>query len=160
MSSDGVQGLAAETQDDPIERMLARYAPPQDEFDVVLPEGEVLRFRAFRSYAEQKQFEREAVRWYQSLPMPKTEEAKAHPYGDLIPDDAQSAIAAYTIAELSIKPKFGHPQALRMLRAAGMVGYILKSIDLENRAIGALFEQKLLEQAKNGFGATATSEPS
>jgi hypothetical protein len=160
--SDGLSQLDGRGAAD-FDALLARYAPANETYDVTLPHGERLTFRALRSYSELKQQEAAAIRWFKSLPSKGSPSFEMHPFKEFLPLDAASAIAAYNISDLSVEPKIEQRDALKMLAAPFLVNFILRSMDHANRSIASIIETQLLEEAKNESGATdggGSSSPS
>jgi len=140
--------------------LLDQYGIEDDAtFDIVLPGGEVLKFRAMARYEDVKAFNQSAAAWYQSLPEWDSPEAKNHMWAEHLPHSAGEAIAAYTIAELSVEPKIGHLDALRLLKAPWLVNYIMSRLELGSKSILGRIEALRVEQAKNDSGATDGNEP-
>jgi len=128
-------------------------------FDVHLPRGDVLKFRALARYSALKDFYRAAAEWHQSLPKPGSELAKIHPFGEHLPQDGREALVAYTIAELSVEPKFEHLDALKLLRAPWLVEQIMLGIEQGSRTMYSRQDLDEMSSAKNASGATTGTEP-
>jgi len=127
-------------------------------FDVHLPRGDVLKFKALARYGALKEFYRAAGDWYQSLPKPGSELAKIHPFGEHLPRDGREALVAYTISELSVEPKFEQLDALKLLRAPWLVEQIMLGIEQGSRTMYSRSDYDKVEAAKNESGATTGTE--
>ncbi|MCW5943314.1 MAG: hypothetical protein KIS66_13865 [Fimbriimonadaceae bacterium] len=109
-----------------IERLIEEYTPEPGPFPVVLPKGEVLTFRPISRHGEWERLKERAAGWVRDLPKPG--EDVGHPFEGLVPEDAGDAFVAYLIAELSVEPKIGLRDALRMLRAPMLADHVYQSI--------------------------------
>lgn len=134
-----------------IDDFVEQYAPQEPTFELPLPGGEVLTFRILQSYEELQQFKRSASNWYSQLP--KTVDVN-HPFFGHWPESSSDAMAAYTIAELSVEPKFEQLDAFKLLKAPWLVETILSSIDLHNKSVAKLWEMRAVEASKKNYGPT------
>lgn len=126
-----------------VDSLLEEYGTPET-FTIELPKGEVLTFRHITSYGELDKFTKEANDFARILGG-----SKCPPHlKALDPNSDQAAIAAFTIARLSVEPKLSDEDALKLLKAPYLVQTILNKIDatrmnfLNNGFTSAVAEEK------------------
>jgi hypothetical protein len=149
----GIQEAGSRPALDFIQGILDNYAPEGGTFDVELPMGEVLKFRALTSHPEYVAFRREATEYAQ-----QRLKGHAHPLCvPLLPKEIDSLVSVYTIKELSVEPKFDELQALRLLGAPLIVDLIISEID-KRRCKFIAEGRNPLEEAQKKSTTTPSSE--
>ena len=138
-----------------VEGLLSAYGTDVDTFDVVLPKGERLRFRQFRSYGELNRFNTEAAA-FARLVTGKRSQVKEEWWPHL-PDDKEAAITAYTIHAMSVEPRFDQLQALKLLSAPWLVSQLMR--ELNARRMNYLAERfsEEVEEGKGDSGRTGST---
>lgn len=126
-----------------IDDLLGAYAPSTATFEVSLPKGEVLTFRAFSTYSELASWKAGAAQFVKLV----TGGAVPPAWQECLPQTNEEAIAAYTIAELSVEPKFSQIDAMRLLKAPWLVEHIMGQIDAHRMACLAVDR---VDDAKKG----------
>lgn len=156
---DGVEAIAA-TSERLVDRLVREYAPDSDIYDVVLPEGEVLKFRALKGYGDLAEFKRALIDWSDHTPLAGAKAAKGHIWESRLPKNTFERTAAFTIAYFSHEPQFTHVDALDLLKAPWLVEYLMNCIESANKTMRSMFESKLVEASKKGSGETGGSASS
>lgn len=134
-----------------LEDLLGHYkAPDGDTYEISLPKGEVLKFRAFRTFGELSSHYREAAEFAKRLLVDGAYHAS---WADCLPDTPAAAMAAYTIHVLSVEPKFSQFDALRLLKAPTLVEFLMEQIDQHRMN----YQTNPVDDAKKGSRATPSS---
>lgn len=128
-----------------VDSLLEEYGTPET-FEVELPKGEKLVFRHITSYGDLDQFTKDATNFARILrgnTCPPNLKA-------LDPNSDQAAIAAFTIARLSVEPKLSDEEALKLLKAPYLVQTILNKIDATRmNFLNQAFESAVKEEKKD-----------
>lgn len=130
-----------------VEALIDRYTPSDEPCLVVLPSGEILKFQVPVGKAGLDAHLAAARLWYESLPKPDKCPAN-HPFAGILPQTAAEAIDAYTIATLSVDPKFTQKQALKALKAAWFVKRVIGTIEAHWRTMESVFAAEQFERSK------------
>jgi len=134
-----------------VDELISKYTPSDEQCEVLMPGGEVLKFKTPPDKASLDAHLRAGAHWYSKLPNPKSEEAKTHNFAGVLPANSGDAILAYSIAAWSVEPKFTQRQALTMLKAPWMASYIMKTLEAHMKTMESLFSLRLLEESKKNL---------
>jgi hypothetical protein len=128
-----------------MESLLEGYAPKSETFEIVLPRGEKLSFRAFSTYRELADFKREMSAFGKKIK--RLDDAQNHPFFSLYkPETDDEIAAAFTIHYLSIEPKFEIAQAFGLLRAPWLAEHIVEQVDAHRMRF--ILDQDAVEEQK------------
>lgn len=146
-----------------LDAVIADFTPKQEIFDVVLPDGTVLKFRAFRTRKEKKDWEAQAIKWFQDVVQnPKNErgslKSQVKALGEFVPADTDEAMNAHLIFSVSHEPKFTIKQACRLLHAPALLEHIIGQIDAANESMYFRAQKTLIELAKKNSNETTSGE--
>lgn len=118
-----------------VDSLLAEFGAPET-FDIKLPNGAVLKFQGFGTYAEKKAFQKEKAAWVKQLADAKNAAVKAsnndllpgpfREFGDLL--SPENLDAAYTIHRLCVSPGFTPVEAVKLTRAHQLISYIMDDL--------------------------------
>lgn len=133
-----------------IDDLISNYSPKSLEFDVTLPMGEKLRFRAIEGYADLQSFRQAAKMFAQSAVGNKV-------YGECAPRTSEEAIAAFTIAQLSVEPKFDQRQACQIVRCAWLCDLIITAMDINRYAFLQKMAEGVESEKKDSLNLTENS---
>ena len=137
--------------------LLDNYGTDVDTFEVVLPKGEILKFRQFRTYGELSRFNQDAAAFAVKATTKKSQFPEAWwPY---LPDEREAAIAAYTLHALSVEPRFEQLHALRLLSAPWLVTHLMEQLNARRMNYLAQRFSEDVDEGKAVSGQTESIEP-
>ncbi|MBX3095658.1 MAG: hypothetical protein KF812_02230 [Fimbriimonadaceae bacterium] len=117
-----------------IDQLIARYAAPEPELSIIMPDGETWRFRNEQRWAVLEQLREGAHQFAQFCGSG---------------DDATTLRAAYVVAELSLEPRLNHLESVRFANEAGNAfGYLVEALNAASLNAAQRAEEELAEQAK------------
>lgn len=137
-----------------LERLVTAYVVADEEFDVELPLGEVLRFKAIKRPSDLKALYAAGAAMFASLPKPGTKAASVHPWNGFLPETQDEFFSAFKISELSVSPKIPHLTALKLLRNAFLIEYLETAIESHSKTMTSLKFVKAVDEAKKNLMAT------
>jgi hypothetical protein len=144
-----------------LEQLTEKYLVQEKEFDVILSEGEVLRFRALLRKEDLNAFIEAGIDWVQSLPLRGTAEARGHEWEEWLPQSHEEAMDAYALVALSVVPKFDELTALKWLRAPWVLREVMDQIETHSKTLrAARLADAVASRKKNSATPSADGKPS
>lgn len=102
-----------------IDDLITRYAAKDEFFTVTLPDGEELKFRHLRDYAEIKKVQEEAAKF--ASDMMKEEKAKLPAFRDIYTDNVDTLTSVAVLASTIEEPKISNLELLKLAKKAGLL---------------------------------------
>lgn len=137
-----------------VDQLIAEYGTDAEKCPIELPDGTTLIFRQLQSYSELSRFNKAAAQIVRVLRNRTQASPEIRAY---LPLEDDAVIAAFTIAELSVEPKFSLLDAIRLQRAPWLVSHILQQINANRMNFLAKQLSEKIESGKAESGPTAPS---
>lgn len=139
-----------------LEDIIADYTP-EETFPVELPEGDKFTFKALGTHEAVRNHQKAVAAWYQEIPNPMPAD---HPWYGIAPTSVEDAYNVFTISELSVSPKITQYQAMKMLRAPGLVEYFSDQIESGLKTVRSRMLMKSIEKSKKNSERTTSEDQS
>lgn len=125
-----------------VDSLIKSYVPTDSEtFDVVLPRGEKLTFRAVRDYSEIRKLATEGAKWFKAAQKNPSPQIKK-----VLTEDEGTATQAFMMATTSVEPKLTEHDVLKLAKEAGWLFLeIVKQYDEKQANRAAMVEAEVLE---------------
>lgn len=130
-----------------IDELISRYEVKEDFFEVSLPDGETLKFRHVKDYAELKVLHEGAIAF--ATKMAKGE-GVLPAWKEYTTDSRDTLIAVYVLAYTIQEPKLEQIDLLRLAKKAGVIfQYILNEYNRKETEHYVKRDVAEVEEAKN-----------
>lgn len=129
-------------------KLLEDFGTDAEPVVINLDNGVTLTFKKLQTYAEVNRFNKAAAQFVLKMRNRARLQLTEPHLAELAPDDDDSAVAAFTFAELSLEPKFTIEQGLKLLNAPWFAPMVLGKLNsermnyLRRQALEAIDEKK------------------
>lgn len=130
-----------------VEQLLRDYSSSTPEIEVVLPKGEVFKFRAIGTFEELQKVKSDALRFHKTLQNDKLCSAKLK---EVRSKDQYTNVAVFLLASSIIEPKLTQHDFLTMAKKAPfLLEFLINEVNAKQTKYVEEADEEYLDELKN-----------